>query len=187
MNLERRVFYLIRPRWLVKRLMGAAILILFGVTTLSLFYLYLTHLAVPPSLKGLIGSVQIIGIADICGGLFLAANAGVKLRIAARKPFLTLNESNLTLWGLSFPWNIVSGVAPIKLDSGATRLGIVLKGKVVVRPLPGNLVPINYGTKWLQNDLAKYGAIPIPPLRGISAEDLEPLIRGYLSESNDQR
>ena len=172
-ELQERVFYIETPRGLIKRLIISLLLVVYGLVVVILFRLYSARLFAADA-HSIAGLILYIGYACVVIGLVLSASPLAKLLIAARKPMLVLTPANVTIWNVTIPWALVTGLTSVKLQSGATRPAIELaKGKSTFTAAPGNLAPISVGTEWFKKDLARYGAIPISRVRGASDDELQ--------------
>jgi len=93
-----------------------------------------------------------------------------------RRPALVLDRSGLTLHGFPIPWARISEIKPFRTRDGA-GLGLVVDQSVS----ESTQEP---GAPGLTRKLGKArtnssGVLPVPPMRGISSDDLQASMEAY--------
>lgn len=101
---------------------------------------------------------------------------GSAIRVWLR-PALLLDASGFTLHGVAVPWTSVSEIKPFRTRDGA-GLGLAIDQSVFSQSTQGPGAP-GLTRKLLKARANAYGVLPVPPMRGISCNDLQARMEAY--------
>lgn len=113
----------------------------------------------------------------VCGGAVTALLLyNVFVLIGLRRPLITLSDSCLTYRTLKIPWELISDVTTIRTPMG-DRVGVTLVSNVIrtksTRPDKVTLPGVGY---LVRKSIEKYGAIIIPPVKGLTTEGMRQIL-----------
>ena len=94
-----------------------------------------------------------------------------------RRPALVLDRSGLTLHGFPIPWARISEIKPFRTRDGA-GLGLVIDQSVFSESAQEPGAP-GLTRKVLKTRTNSYGVLPVPPMRGISSNDLQASMEAF--------
>jgi hypothetical protein len=99
--------------------------------------------------------------------------------IALRQPMLVLTDTYLIYRKVRIPWDLIQEVQELAVPTGPC-VGIVLTSSIIrATPLGSSTSPVVTIGPLLQRDVAKYGAILIPPVRDMTPKELRQTILDY--------
>lgn len=133
--------------------------------------IYLAFCAIMILLSGKVAFMFFLVL--ICGSaVALLLFYNVLVLIGLRRPMLILTESYLTYRRVRIPWQLIRDVTTVKTPMG-NRVGIKLRTDVIgLRPIEAGKIPLPGVGYLLRKSIAQYGAIIIPPARGLTTEEM---------------